>query len=257
MSNYIRVKVKRQDGPNRKSYWETFEIDYRPGMNVISCLQVIQTNPVNVKGEKVAPVIWEANCLEEVCGACTMKVNGRVRQSCTALIEEPNVTVTLEPMDKFPVIRDLWVDRTRMFETLKKVHAWTTVDGSYNLGLPPAQSDEVQQIEYKLSTCMTCGCCVDACPQFTFMPTEKEFEKGFVGAYGIGQVARFNTHPIGKIDKDKRLDAMMGTGGIGECANAQVCVEVCPKEIPLLDAIARVQRQITKRMFTKTLGKGY
>jgi len=35
----------------------------------------------------VAPVAWECNCLEEVCGACTMLINGRVRQSCSALVD--------------------------------------------------------------------------------------------------------------------------------------------------------------------------
>lgn len=256
MGDFIRLKVKRQDGPSRKPYWEIFKIDFHPSMNVISCLQELQKHPITEDGKTVSPIVWEANCLEEVCGACTMVVNGRVRQSCTAIIEKPNVTITLEPMRKFPVIRDLWVDRQRLFDTLQKTQAWATVDGTYDLGLPPLQADEVQQLEYKLSTCMTCGCCVDACPQFTFMPAFEDYKEGFVGAFAVGQVLRFNLHPIGKFDATKRLDAMMGTGGIGECANAQVCVEVCPKKIPLLDAIALVERQITKRMFTKLLGKG-
>ena len=27
------------------------------------------------------------NCLEEVCGACSMVINGRARQSCSAIVE--------------------------------------------------------------------------------------------------------------------------------------------------------------------------
>ena len=42
---------------------------------------------VTAEGRPVAPVAWECNCLEEVCGACTMLVNGRVRQACTALVD--------------------------------------------------------------------------------------------------------------------------------------------------------------------------
>ncbi|MEO0663342.1 MAG: ATP-binding cassette domain-containing protein, partial [Planctomycetota bacterium] len=34
------------------------------------------------------PVVWDSGCLEEVCGACTMVINGRVRQSCTCLLDE-------------------------------------------------------------------------------------------------------------------------------------------------------------------------
>ena len=56
-------------------------------MNIISCLQAIQRNPVNAAGQPTTPVVWESSCLEEVCGACTMVINGKVRQACSALVE--------------------------------------------------------------------------------------------------------------------------------------------------------------------------
>jgi succinate dehydrogenase / fumarate reductase iron-sulfur subunit len=47
----------------------------------------------------------------------------------------------------------------------------------------------------------------------------------------------------------------MGEGGITDCGNAQNCIEVCPKDIPLTDAIARLGRQTTiqwlRDMFVK------
>ena len=51
-------------------------------------LQRIAAQAKTVKGEPVAPVAWDCNCLEEVCGACTMVINGRVRQSCSALVDK-------------------------------------------------------------------------------------------------------------------------------------------------------------------------
>ena len=57
-------------------------------MNVISALMEIRRNPVNAEGKKTTPVNWEMNCLEEVCGACSMVINGRPRQSCTALVDQ-------------------------------------------------------------------------------------------------------------------------------------------------------------------------
>ena len=71
--------------------------------------------------------------------------------------------VTIEPMTKFPVIRDLWVDRSSMFEALKKLNCWIPVDGYYDLGPGPRISPELQQECYPLSECMACGCCLDAC----------------------------------------------------------------------------------------------
>ena len=59
-----------------KRYDEEFEIPYRPNMNVISALMEIRRNPVTAKGKKTTPIAWDMNCLEEVCGACSMVING-------------------------------------------------------------------------------------------------------------------------------------------------------------------------------------
>src|SRR5579871_1474565 len=116
----VRLRIKRQDGQDQTSYYEEFEIPYQDKMNVISALMEVRKNPVTTDGKSVHPPAWEAACLEEVCGSCTMRINGMVRQSCTALIEQvgelvgDTYYVTLEPMAKFPVMRDLIVDRGRM-----------------------------------------------------------------------------------------------------------------------------------------------
>ena len=130
----------------------------------------IQRNPINRNGEKVNPVVWESGCLEEVCGSCSMLINGYPRQACTALIEKiikdtGNSVIKLAPFSKFPLVRDLISDRTRMFEDLKRVHAWIDIDSTYNQAPPPRISPEKQKIMYSLSTCMTCGCCLESCPQ--------------------------------------------------------------------------------------------
>ena len=88
MARTITINIKRQDSLDSKSYWETFEIPYKTNSNVISCLMDIRANPVNNRRQKVAPVVWECSCLEEVCGSCTMVINGQVRQSCSALIDK-------------------------------------------------------------------------------------------------------------------------------------------------------------------------
>jgi succinate dehydrogenase / fumarate reductase iron-sulfur subunit len=242
----IRLKIQRQDAPDKPETqrWEEFDVAWHPQMNVISALMEIRKYPKTVDGKDVAPVVWESSCLEEVCGACTMVVNGRVRQACTALIDQiaPNgETVTLQPMTKFPLVRDLIVDRSRMFESLKKVKAWIQLDGSYELGPGPRQSQEHQEEAYPLSRCMTCGCCLEACPQVNDSST-------FIGPAAISQVRLFNMHPSGKMHAAERLEALMDEDGVVGCGKAQNCVEVCPKEIPLVDSIAVVSRETTKHM---------
>ena len=240
-SRTINFKIKRQDGPSSSPYWQEFQIPYKPNLNIISCLLTIAATPVTVAGEKTTPVAWEAMCLEEVCGACTMVINGRARQACSALVDrllEEKDTITLEPMSKFPIVRDLTVNRQRMFDNLIRLKAWVPIDGTHALGAGPKESPEQQDMRYALSRCMTCGCCLEACPQF-------DVANDFVGAQAISQVRYFNAHQTGKVLADDRLEVLMGPGGITDCGNAQNCVEVCPKEIPLTESIAAIGRQTT------------
>jgi succinate dehydrogenase / fumarate reductase, iron-sulfur subunit len=244
MNRYV-LKIYRGHPGNQ--YWEEFELQIKPYANVISSLMEIQQNPVNREGKRVTPVVWDSGCLEEVCGSCSMLINGRPRQACTALIqtifnETGNSTITLAPFTKFPLVRDLIVDRSKMFEALKKVHGWIDADGTQSRLPGPKISPEKQKIMYELSTCMTCGCCLEACPQVN--------EKSkFIGAAAISQARLFNANPIGAMQKSVRLRALMEEGGISSCGNNQNCVRSCPKEIPLTDSIAAISRDTTLQSF--------
>lgn len=249
----IRISVLRQAGKDKPQNWETFEIPFREKLNVISALMEIQKNPVTADGKTVQPPVWEAACLEEVCGSCTMNINGGIRQACTALIEDVGerkgdfYEVTLEPMKKFPLVRDLVVDRSQMFDNLKKVQGWVPIDGSYDLGMAPAQDDHIRQLRYSLSRCMSCGCCLEACPQVND-------KSSFVGPAAIGQALLFNLHPVGKTLENTRLDYLTSEEGITGCGNAQNCVKVCPKGVPLTKAIAELNRDTTKYRLKKWMG---
>tara|TARA_R110002049_G_scaffold309268_1_gene519620 strand:- start:161549 stop:162403 length:855 start_codon:yes stop_codon:yes gene_type:complete len=266
----INVRVRRQDGPQQEPYWELHKIKYEPELNVISILQRIAAQATNSDGRRVNPVAWDCGCLEEVCGSCTMQINGRVRQSCSALVdrllaENPD-EIVLEPMSKFPVVRDLVVDRSRLFHALERVKAWVPVDSYYNMGPGERQLRETQEQNYPLSQCMSCGCCMEACPQYTKIELqqkpdesdeafeqrkEQAYDEAFVGPHAISQAMLFNNHPTGKVLKSERMDALTSPGGIQACGNAQNCVAVCPKEIPLTTSIARAGRAATVHVIKK------
>ena len=269
----FEVRVLRQDGPNQASYWERFRVPYQQDMNVISVLQSIAAQAKTADDQVAAPVTWDCNCLEEVCGACTMVVNGRVRQACTALVdrllEDNPREIELRPMTKFPVVRDLMVDRSRLFHALGRVHAWVDVDGYYDKGAGPRQSQGDQESSYPLSQCMSCGCCLEACPQYNkieLSPLEGEsdeafterklqaYSTAFLGAHAISQAVLFNANPTGKMKQQDRLEALSEPGGVQVCGNAQNCVAVCPKEIPLTTSIAKAGRAATVHAFRKWFG---
>jgi succinate dehydrogenase / fumarate reductase, iron-sulfur subunit len=233
------VRVKRQLRPDEAVQWEEYELRYRPYMNVIICLRDIAEHPFTRDGKESSPVTYDANCLEEICGACAMLVNGQPRQACTALVDELEKPIRLEPLTKFPLVRDLQVDRSSMFENLKRTKCWIPIDGTYDIGPGPRMSPETQEVGYTLSQCISCGNCLEICPKVNE-------NSHFVGAAIVSQVRLFNMHPTGKMHAGPRLDALMGPGGIEDCDNAQNCVKVCPKGIPLTESLAAVNGQVLR-----------
>ncbi len=87
---------------------------------------------------------------------------------------------------------------------------------------------------------MTCGCCLEGCPQVNK-------HSKFIGPAAISQVRLFNSHPTGKMNKANRLRPLMEEGGIADCGNAQNCQAVCPKKIPLTESIALMGRETTRQ----------
>lgn len=239
--------ITRQDSPDSPSYQETFNVPYKKNMNVISGLMEIRQNPVNANGEKTAPVYWDMSCLEEVCGACSMVINGTARQSCATLVDKLEQPIRLEPMSTFPVVRDLIVDREQMFDALKQIKAWVPIDGTYDLGPGPRMPEKKRQWAYELSKCMSCGVCLEACPNVND-------KSDFIGPAALSQARLFNAHPTGEMNKSERLDGLMEDGGISGCSNAQNCVQVCPKGIPLTTSIAAMNRDTNIQSFKNFFG---
>ncbi len=253
MPSTIKVEIKRQANPDAPAVTEKFEIPHRPGMNITSLLGEIALNPVDITGKATTPVTYDSNCLEEICGSCAMLINGKARMACSALVDklmgsDMAQPITLAPLSKFPVVRDLAVDRSVLFENLKKVKAWVPIDGTYDLGAGPRQFPQVQEQRYPLSNCISCCCCMEVCPQFNDVTN-------FVGAATIAQAKLFNMDPSGAVLSQDRLRALAGDGGIQECGFAQNCVQACPKGLPLTEAISDMGRDVfvqqVKDLFTR------
>ncbi len=245
----VTLKIRRQDDPLSRPYWQTFALPDQAGKNVVALLRWLREHPVTTHGDRVDPVAFEHNCMEEVCGACAMLINGMPRPACSALTADLAQPIVLEPLPKFPVMRDLIVDRSRLFEGLKRVQAWVRIDGPWDIHERAERISPRQwSSDYLYSRCMSCGCCMAACPQFDGT------EQGFVGPAALAQVRLMNTHPTGRFDKAERLHRIMAEGGIADCGNAQNCVRVCPKDIPLTTAIGELGRQTTLQMLKDLVG---
>lgn len=243
----ITVKIKRQDQPKRPSYWEEFQIPLRPGMTVITLLSEIQKKPVNSRGEASAPVVFQGECLEELCGLCTFLINGRPMPACSTQADDLGNPVVLEPISKFPVLRDLVVDRSRLFFNFQKVSAWAVDEFVKEEEGRSSLSQSNRVIVDQLSSCIGCGACMEVCPQYND-------RSPFMGAAAVAQ-AHLLSLLFNKGDKASRLAPLMDKGGVDDCGKAQNCDKACPKGIPLTTSIAVMEREVTLHTFAALLGK--
>ena len=68
-------------------------------------------------------------------------------------------TIILEPLSKFPLVRDLIVDRSNLFENLKKLNLWLESEAY--------MSSWTHEPRYQSARCLMCGCCLEVCPNFS------------------------------------------------------------------------------------------
>ena len=101
------VKIKRQDGPNTEAYWQTFRYDGERNTTVSALLDTLNnTDPLlDAKGNPAKPIHWECSCLQKMCGACAMIINGMPSLACETFLRDCKGDIlTLEPLTKFPVV---------------------------------------------------------------------------------------------------------------------------------------------------------
>jgi succinate dehydrogenase / fumarate reductase iron-sulfur subunit len=239
--NTVYLKVKRQASPEDKPYWESFSHRYNEDDTILSLLIGLE----NPSGDST-PVHHECNCKEEMCGTCTIRINGVPRLACSTRIEDlPKSTlkkpIVLEPLEKFPVIKDLTVDRSRISRSLTRVKNWVETEDLFGPNVDYNQ--KVQREMYSYAKCINCGSCYDACPR-----TSKA-EIRYIGPSAIAHVVTMNDHPLGKENTKERLAEIGGKDGVSKCGKAMVCEKVCPKKVPLVHSVTRVSRETLSKIF--------
>ena len=165
------------------------------------------------------------SCRQATCGSCGMVINGKPRLACfTKISELDSDVVTVEPMNNFPIIRDLAVKFERLFDSHRKVRPYLVgqdepaPDGSELLQTP----EELERF-IQFSNCIKCGLCNSACPT---MATDSSF----VGPQALAQAYRYVADSRDR-GKDSRLNIIDESHGIWRCHFAGSCSQVCPKGV--------------------------
>lgn len=234
----VLLKIKRQDDPDDLPYWEVFEVQVEPCMSVAEALALIRENPVTAEGMPTPPTAHDCSCMQGLCGACTMQINGRSRLACKTLVSEFDGPISLEPLSKFPIIRDLKVDRLGMLNALASSECWMPIDGLLAHEFIPSVASESFENASIFFDCIMCGACSEACPQVN----KRSF---FAGAFVFSHAISLNRNPSGERGANSRLSALARRGGVADCAGVENCERICPRGIPLTKAAAMLQWDVT------------
>ena len=158
----IRLDILRRKSAEQSPYLQS--ILYIPAdknETVATALTSINNGGFkDTEGGEVTPISWECSCLQKKCGACAMVIGGVPRLACDSKLNdfERAGFVRIEPLRKFPVIADLRVDRSVMFDSLKQIKLWLDRELSPN--------EKSLDTAYEASRCLQCGCCLEVCPNF-------------------------------------------------------------------------------------------
>ena len=218
----IEISVKRQKNRDEKSYIQKFLYTGDGNLTVADWLTEI--NQTEAKTNRIA---WECGCLEKKCGACAMLVNGYPTLACSVFLKKAvkHEKILLEPFHKFPLIKDLIVDRSIIFDTIIHMKIWMNEKNSSDYSWD-------YELQYKAGQCLQCGCCLEICPNFLA-------GKKFAGASAMVEAYRAieqNNSDSHRNDMKKEYQKKF----FAYCGQSFSCNSVCPQNLPLDEIQARV-----------------
>ena len=223
------IKIKRQKTPESESYWQSFRYDGPMHVPVSAVLDALNYTDdlFDTEGNPAARIRWECSCMQAMCGGCAMVINGVPALACATFADQvlKNGELQLEPLSKFPVIADLIVDRSIIYENLIKAKAY--------LDRLAASDKKQHKQQYSVAKCLKCGLCLEVCPNY------------HPGGDFFGAVLANESYLITSQTKDKKAPVIkeykkhFGAG----CSKALSCQTVCPMEIETITSIMRMNRK--------------
>ena len=220
--------------------FQSYEVPYREDWVVLDALNY-------VKDQLDGSLSYRWSCRMGVCGSCGMMVNGTPKLTCAVpLSDYVSKPIRVEPLQFFPIIRDLIVDISSFLGKLSSVKPWIIRDeekspseGEYSQ--TPAELDVYKQF----SMCINCMLCYSACPVVGLEPN-------FIGPAAIALAQRYNmdSRDQGAAERMAVLDDHEGMWG---CTFVGECTKVCPKNVDPAGAIQLYKRDSATEWFKSVL----
>jgi len=238
----LTLKVWRQKDTKSTGKFVSYQVQgVTPDMSFLEMLDLLNEN---LQGKGEAPVAFEHDCREGICGMCGFLINGvahgghRGTTVCQLSMRffKDGDSLTLEPWraKAFPVLRDLAVDRSAFDRIIQAGGFITAPTGvapeASSILVPKDAADRAMDA----AACIGCGACVAACPNAAAM------------LFTAAKITHLNSLPQGQPQRYQRtadMVAAMSEELFGSCTNHGECEAVCPKKIPI-EFIGRMNRDL-------------
>ena len=224
----MRVQIKRKDGPDQESYWQTFLYEKNEIETVAGIIEHLnyRDDLVDENSVPCRRIRWECSCMQKMCGACAVVVNHEPVLACNTFINPKKTELlVIEPLTKFPVITDLCVDRSCIMEYLKEAEMYL---GKYG----EASAEEFSN-QYQVGKCLKCGLCLEVCPNYI------GYESGFYGAVFANESYLLHSSTENRKKEIKKQYQKHFEKG---CSKSLACRHICPAKIPTLSSIGYMNR---------------
>ncbi len=106
MEKTVKVNVSRSGASGQPATMQTYVVPLCEGMSVLGALDYIYENLDNTLA-----YYDHSACAQGICKTCLAKINGKAQLMCQTLLEDIGSEVTVEPLDKFVVVRDVVTQR--------------------------------------------------------------------------------------------------------------------------------------------------
>ncbi|MDO4740262.1 MAG: 2Fe-2S iron-sulfur cluster-binding protein [Eubacteriales bacterium] len=219
------VKIKRQADAGSAPYWQSFAYEGKPDATVAAVLDALNYTDdlFDIDGRSAPRIRWECSCMQKICGACGMLINGRPALACATFLRDcKGKELVLEPLSKFPVVADLIVDKSVIDESLRRA-------GVYQGEYAGAREAEYPQ-QYSVAKCLKCGLCLEVCPNYIR-------GENFFGAVFANDVYLAHSQSA---DRTRELSREYAEHFAKGCSKALSCQSVCPAGISTLTSILRL-----------------
>ena len=236
----LTLHVWRQPSANAAGHFVRYEArDVSADMSFLEMLDVLNEE---LAGKGEAPIAFDHDCREGICGSCGMMINGvahgpsKGTATCQLHMRlfKDGDEIYIEPWRSaaFPVVRDLVVNRSALDRIIAAggfvgVATGGTPDGNA-IPVPKPAADGAMDA----AACIGCGACVAACPN------------GSASLFTAAKISHLGLLPQGQPERNQRalkMVAQMDLEGFGGCSLFGECMAACPKEISM-DFISRMNR---------------